>query len=292
MSDDSVLRLVTERKLAGLLPIGVTKNRLEASGVVVRDECLFVVFDNFAAIARIGLPLSSQKRGAWLGEQNDAVGFEDIAFDSNAGIFYLLIEASRVGRSYRRFIVECDAGLRQIARTQLEFSFESANRGFEGLTWIRRRKTDYLLALCEGNRCKSGKAGRRPGGGRIQLFEKRNDGWQYLDEIKLPPSVMFEDYSALDARGNRVAVLSQTSSKLWIGSLVRDSWEFADEGVVYTFPPNDDDEPVYCNVEGVAWLSATRLAIVSDRVKADEQPRRCREKDQSVHIFSLPLPAR
>ena len=42
-----------------------------------------------------------------------------------------------------------------------------------------------------------------------------------------------------------------------------------------------------CNPEGVTWLGNDRLAVVSDKWKAD-QPKRCTRKDQSVHIFRLP----
>jgi hypothetical protein len=38
----------------------------------------------------------------------------------------------------------------------------------------------------------------------------------------------------------------------------------------------------------VAWLSDDQLIIVSDRMKARKQEKRCAEKDQSIHIFRIP----
>jgi hypothetical protein len=61
-----------------------------------------------------------------------------------------------------------------------------------------------------------------------------------------------------------------------------------DDGQVYAFPANAKGQAAYCNVEGVAWLSARQVVVVSDRAKAGEQPKRCAEKDQSIHVFNLP----
>ena len=43
----------------------------------------------------------------------------------------------------------------------------------------------------------------------------------------------------------------------------------------------------YGNVEGIAWLSRDTLVAVSDRKKR-QQPARCAEKDQSIHLFRIP----
>jgi len=51
---------------------------------------------------------------------------------------------------------------------------------------------------------------------------------------------------------------------------------------IYRFPNKS-----YGNVEGIAWLTPDTLIAVSDRKKA-QQPSRCAEKDQSIHIFRIP----
>ena len=60
---------------------------------------------------------------------------------------------------------------------------------------------------------------------------------------------------------------------------------------VYEFPRDADGRVVYCMVEGVSWLDSAigqeRFVMVSDRAKSST-PGRCRDKQQSVHIFALP----
>ena len=47
----------------------------------------------------------------------------------------------------------------------MDFPFEKRNTGFEGLSAVRRKGRDYLLALCEGNRCRAGRRERNPAAG-------------------------------------------------------------------------------------------------------------------------------
>jgi hypothetical protein len=51
---------------------------------------------------------------------------------------------------------------------------------------------------------------------------------------------------------------------------------------VYRFPKKS-----YGNVEGIAWLSEDTLVCVSDK-KKKRQPKKCADKDQSIHIFRIP----
>jgi hypothetical protein len=282
-----VLQLVAERKLSELLPQDVDLSRLEASGVLARGDYLYLVFDNVSRVARVSKRLSGRANSSWFGALSKQRGFEDIAYNRFERRFFLLIEGERTGSSYESVVLECDENFVEIRRDSLEFAFDSENKGFEGLTWLRRHDGDYLLALCEGNKCKSGKAGRKPGGGRIQRFRKDRDVWRHVDTMKLPESIDFEDYSALDVREERVAVVSQASSKIWIGSCAPASWDFVDEGAMYSFPTDHEGRVVYCNAEGIAWLAAEQVAVVSDRAKKDDQHESCRKKDQMVHIFNF-----
>ena len=88
--------------------------------------------------------------------------------------------------------------------------------------------------------------------------------------------------------GERVAVVSQESSALWVGRLSPSTWEVVDDGVVYLFPRTRHGQIRYGTVEGVSWLDEQTLAVVSDRAKPG-QPRRMRATDQSVHIVALPV---
>ena len=184
-------------------------------------------------------------------------------------------------------IEECDEQFGHRRRGWVDFPFEERNTGFEGLSALRWQGRDYLLALCEGNRCRAGRKGRKPGGGRIHVLQKKGAGWQPIAKIKLPRRVMFEDYSAVAIRGDRIAVVSQTTAKLWLGTLRRSDWTIAGRGRLYEFPLTKKGKRQYCTVEGVSWLSANTLVMVSDLSKPDYKAC-CGRKDQSIHVFRLP----
>ncbi len=111
--------------------------------------------------------------------------------------------------------------------------------------------------------------------------------WRSIARIKLPKSVRFEDYSAVSLRGRRLAVVSQQSSQLWIGTLRFSDWSIEDEGTIYDFPRTRKGKIKYRTVEGLAWLSDHSFVCVSDYSK--RRPRkRDQKKDQSIHIVELP----
>jgi hypothetical protein len=287
------LAVIAERRLADLVGAPGKDAVLEASGVVARGRDFFVIFDNFRRIARIdrGLDPASSRHG-WHGPLRRGEGYEDIAYSAARQRFYLLVEAQKhPDGTYRAEIEECDRAGRSLTRLWVDVPFAKRNRGFEGLSVVRWNGRDYLLALCEGNRCRSGRKGRKPGGGRIHVLEKRAGGWRSAARIKLPRRAAFEDYSAIDLRGNRVAVVSQQTSQLWLGVLRPRDWTIAGPGRVYDMPRTGKGKRLYCAVEGIAWLSPTRFVAVSDAAKPGE-PKRCRKKSQSIHIFELPAAGR
>jgi len=84
-----------------------------------------------------------------------------------------------------------------------------------------------LIALCEGNSCLGGGAGRDPGAGRalvarlVAADAATNSPcrWEVLKTIDVPASADFQDYSGLapsPARGV-MAIVSQEDAALWIG---------------------------------------------------------------------------
>ena len=285
------LELVKEAKVGDLLGDSVG-HRLEASGVVAIDGRFYVIFDNVPHIGVIGEALSvNPADNVIVTQRRGPTGFEDIAYDRQEGRFYVLIEALpyRPGTFMAR-VRAYDEDLRHVSSRWLDFPLDRPNKGLEGLTCLHRDGQTYLLGLCEGNRCKGGAAGRRPGGGRIQLFTVGRRRWQHAGTIKLPGALWFEDYSSLAVAGNRVAVVSQASSALWVGSLEPSSWRLADDGATYLFPRDDRGRVVYGTVEGVSWTSPDTVVVVSDRAKPT-QPTRYRAKDRSIHVFAIPRAA-
>jgi len=288
MSGRRELRLVRERKLVELLHDSWSGGVLEASGVVVTDGRYFVVFDNIRRIAQIGtslVPGSDEHR--WVGRLRDGEGYEDIAYSASQRRFYALIEAEKhTDGTYKAIIEEFDAEFRFKGRRWANVPFEKRNRGFEGLTVVQSNGEEYLLALCEGNEGRAGARGKTPGGGRIHVLRTVGAMWESVAQIALPTSLDFTDYSALALRGDRLAVTSQKSARMWIGRLRRTDWTVTGAGCSYDFPRTSTGKRLYCTIEGVDWLSDTSFVMVSDLRKRG-YPDRCARTDQSIHIFRL-----
>ena len=290
MSGDSrTLRLVRERKLTDLLPPLRFGLVLEASGVVATDGMYFVVFDNIRRIARVGPDLDAGSPDhLWMGRLREGEGYEDIAYSREQKRFYALIEAEKhPDGSYKAVIEEYDHQFRYKGRRWVQVPFEKRNRGFEGLSAIRVGGTDYLLALCEGNEGRSGLAGSTPGAGRIHVLRQVGQLWQSVTQIRLPSSLDFEDYSAIALRDRRMVVVSQKSSRIWVGKLRRENWTIAGEGRTYELPRTPKGKRVYCTVEGIDWLTPTTFVMVSD-LRKKGYPDRCSRTDQSIHVFRVP----
>ena len=125
------------------------------------------------------------------------------------------------------------------------------------------------------------------GGGRIQVLQRKGTQWQPVARVKLPKSVKFDDYSAVALRGTRIAVISQMSARLWIGTLRFRDWTIAGRGRTYDFPRKKSGQPKYCTLEGMCWLSDRSFVMVSDLSKA-HYPGICHKSDQSIFLFNLP----
>jgi hypothetical protein len=281
--------LVTEHKLADFIKPPTEDGVLEASGVIAKGADYYVIFDNIRQIARIHRSLEpGSDRHAWFGRKREGEGYEDIAFSRYTRRFYLLIEAEKhPDGSYKALIDECDGSAKYQRRRWVDFAFETRNTGFEGLSAVRWRGRDYLLALCEGNRCRSGRAGRKRGGGRLHLLQRSGPLWKPVARVKLPKTVKFEDYSAVALRGRRIAVLSQQSSRLWIGTLSLEDWTIAGKGTTYEFPRTKKGHIKYQTLEGLCWLTDRSFVCVSDLSKRGYR-KKCRKTDQSIHVFKLP----
>jgi hypothetical protein len=284
------LTLVHESKIGDLIIGDKPAKRWEASGVLLKDGCCYVVFDDRTEIGRFSIDLQPNEANGLFGLAHDDTGYEGITYNGDKQRYYLLVEARKHSRGcYQAMIVEYDDDFQFRKERPLDFTFESDNKGFEAVSHVRRDDRDYVLALCEGNKCKCGSKGRKPGGGRIQVFEKKKKRWDHAGTIELPTTVPFVDYSGMSIDQGRVAVVSQVNSMLWVGRFDEAGWAWHDAGQLYEFPRIANGTIHYGNIEGVSWLSPTRIVAVSDRRKRKEQPDdRLSEKDQSVHIFDIP----
>jgi hypothetical protein len=284
------LKLVRESKICDLMTCYRPAKRWEASGVLVKDGYFFVAFDNRTEIGRFSGDLQPNETNGILGLPQGDFGYEGIAYNAAKQRFYLLVEARKHARGcYQAMIVEYDEEFHFLKERPLDFTFKSSNKGFEAVAHVRRKHQDYVLALCEGNKCKCGSKGRKPGGGRVQVFEKKRKRWAHSGTIALPTTLPFVDYSGMSIDHGRVAVVSQVNSMLWVGQFDEAGWEWRDAGQLYEFPRSDQGMIRYGNIEGVGWINPTRIVTVSDRRKKKNQPdKRLSEKDQSVHVFDIP----
>jgi hypothetical protein len=218
------------------------------------------------------------------------LGYEGIAYKATKRRFYSLVEARKQSKgSYQAQIVEYDNDFKYLEDRPVDYPFESSNKGFETVAHVRRNDKDYLLALCEGNKCKSGNKGRKPGGGPVQVFKRSSKQWQHSGTIPLPSALPFVDYPGMSIDRGRVAIVSQVNSMLWVGQFDEAGWRWHDAGQRYEFPRSENGSIRYSNIEGVGWITRTRIVTVSDRRKKKDQPDKgLSEKDQSVHIFDIP----
>lgn len=283
------LELVREIKIRDLVPHLKAGKRWEASGVLAKDEYCFVVFDNRTDVGRFPIDLQPGEANSLLGISHADSGYEGIAWNAAKQQFYLLVEArEHASDCFQGAVEEFDEDFQFLKERTLDFDFQSDSKGFEAIAHVRRDDQDYVLALCEGNKCRCGSKGRKPGGGRIQLFEKKRKRWAHVETIRLPAFLPFVDYSGMSIDQGRVAIVSQVNSMLWVGQFDEASWDWRDDGQLYEFPRTDEGAIRYGNIEGVSWLSPTQIVAVSDRCKKDQPGEGLEEQDQSVHIFDLP----
>ena len=283
LSDE--LKIVDEVKFKKIIDKKNEMNKYEASGVSFVKDKFYVAFDNSSEVARVNMKLTKAKL---LGKESKKVGFEGITYNPLKREFYLIEESLKHKGEWnaRLSVMDKDFSLKSKKRW-LDYAFESDNKGFEGLAFLTKNDTTYLLALCEGNACKAGREGKEVGDGTIQVFEKKKKTWKRVRSISLPKTLKLIDYSGFDiSADNTLAVSSQESSAIWIGKLDVDTWKVVDSGKVYGFPKNKKGKTTYCNIEGVSWISKNHLVVVSD-AKKKSQPNACKKKEQSIHIVSL-----
>jgi hypothetical protein len=319
------LKRIVDRAVSGLLDWSSHEAKFEASDVIRVGGQYYVVCDSSWAIFRLDerLPLLSGANEALhpdasFAPPKDDSGFEVIIKDATSEEdFYVIRESIKRDDKYYAHVLKVSINDKSytVAETcESEFTFEGDSKGFEGGVSLRGADgTLYILGLCEGNHC-SETYGKEVGNGRIVVMARADAPdvpggcqWKTVRVLDLPKSVGFIDYSAIAIHHSTqsVAVTSQENSQLWVGKLEGGADGAFDpataaftEGKTYDFPRAEGScAAVYCNVEGIAWVNEAgkdgempgKLVAVSDKMKSKgRQPYECHDKDQSVHLFSLP----
>jgi hypothetical protein len=271
----SSLQLVREARIRDLIP--GAPDRLEASGLIVADGRYRVIFDNLRSVALIDVDLDRTAGNRLVTVEPGVAGYEDIARDPVTGHVFLLVEAQDRDGVLQARAEEYDENLRLVSAGWLEHPLRRANKGMEGLEVVRRADGVYLLGLHET--------------GGLLVFRRGRRNWKQVTTARLP-GLDLADYSAVSLAGDRLAVVSQESSAVWVGGFATDTWAATGPGDTYLFPRGSDGEVSYRTVEGVCWLGPDRIAVVSDRGKRAANGHRDRSKEESLHIFDLPaMPA-
>lgn len=282
VATSGTLRLVREKKVAAILG---TSGSFEASGVAIKDGALHIVFDNTAAIATVGSDLSGGTLSGPATEtssQYEAITFAFLSSSPSFGHAFVSVEGST------GTIVDIDGA--GVAHSMLApgLTFANANKGVEGLAWIPlsggdgAATSDHLLALSEGD-------------GALSVLERAASQWNVIATLPRPAAAAsFGDFSDValrprDAAGTvyDIAITSQRSSAVWLGTLNTAPLRLDAPGVVYGFPTNPDGTFQYCTIEGFAFLDERTFAVVSDKAGSNDGPG-CKDEDQSVHVFTLP----
>lgn len=279
-----VLKLVQERKLSKLLSSAA--DDYEASGVTAREGFFYITFDNMTSIGIVNASLSSASEivGEIKGSEYEGITFED----HGTAHFYVMKEMDNDSDPPRGKIIQLDASANHEGSEWTDVGFEDDNKGFEGIAWVWANEADHLLGLCEGNFCKDESAST--GNGRIKVLLQQSSAWVTETTLNIPPEASFRDYSDIALLDNgdgtfKVAIVSQESSALWLGTLTTSPWELSGPGIVYAFPRTANGALQYCDIEGVTFLNGNSLAFVSDKSTGSDA---CKDKDESVHIFAIP----
>mmetsp|Transcript_10712 Transcript_10712/g.14823 ORF Transcript_10712/g.14823 Transcript_10712/m.14823 type:complete len:407 (-) Transcript_10712:277-1497(-) len=296
------------------------EKKWEASEVTIVNGSYYVIHDNSWAVSKIdphflmnsekniqyGDPVIAPTNLQYQAEDLDS-SFEAIV-EIDQDTFYLIRESIHHKEEdvYRAVILKVklpnvDHILQECPS---EKTFDGTSKGFEGAaSLIGADGTFFLLGMCEGNYCSEGDRGKKPGHGQIIVMSleetDQNDygcQWKTVTTLHLPHNAYFTDYSSLTIQENRIAVSSQEDSKLWIGKISLDNHGYFDPfstaftpGHVLQFPRDTNCEIIYCNIEGIHWVSDEILVAVSDKMKSKgKQHYRCLEKDQSIHLFVVP----
>src|SRR5262245_32477224 len=119
------LNLVREAKICDLLTCDQPAQRWEASGVLVKDGCFFVVFDDRAEVGRFSDDLEPNATNGLFGLAHAGFGYEGIAYNAAKQRFYLLVEARKRARGgYQAIIVECDNEFNYLKERPADFTFK------------------------------------------------------------------------------------------------------------------------------------------------------------------------
>lgn len=278
----SKLRCLKEVKFKRLIRRRKGIKRFEASGIVYGGDAFAVVFDSIDRIAIVSRK-GEEFEQASLGPSLGRTGFEGIAIDPRSNNHILLIEeGASDGDTHQSALLTLDETSREASLQQLEHRFNNPNKGYEAIVVQQASEQVYLLALREAP---EEREHREDTIGVVDVYEQRESEWQLKRMLEVPESHLMKDFAAMSLSGDRLAIASQESSRLWLGRIEVENWTLHHERTL-GFPRTTKGKVKYGNIEGVAFLGESRLVTVSDKRKK-RQPKRVRKHDQSIQVFEI-----
>jgi len=290
LSEKLALELVAEKKFHELIPGASPDDHFESTGIASKGNNFLVVFSDTPHFARIDKSLTTGHGSNCLfRNMGKTTGYQDVTYDGRGQRFLALTEATKQGDSSNLpRINQFNTDLGYIEGRFIDYDVKGNDRILRGIAAIWRADQLSILAICKDNNCRGGKEGQTPGGGQIHVFQPEAGMWGRKESIRLPKDLPFRDFVSLEVRGNRLVILSQASSAIWIGTLQDSGWGFIDDGIIYDLPLGKKDKVRYCSVEGIAWVDDNRVAVISDRQHSRRPNKSCAKRDQSIHVFELP----
>ncbi|MCB1142789.1 MAG: hypothetical protein H7A24_03870 [Leptospiraceae bacterium] len=272
--------LIDEKKISDL--IHKKNNKFEASGVASLDGFFYVIFDNHSIIAKIPHDLN-KKESQIIKVRPKVHDIEAISIPESEGPFYLIREAKKFGKQYLSILYRVDFSGKILDSLEIPFPFREANKGAEGLSIQKRNDKIYLFVLFEKEKESPKEKGRF---GSLLIYEWKKFEIKELAFLDLS-FTGFKDFSDLSIRDDRIAIVSQESSALWVGKFDFDRLEIQSDGEFYRFPRDKNGKHLYCSIEGVSWIDEKKLVFVSDVSQKRKRHLKCKPKDASIHIFQI-----
>lgn len=238
---------------------------LPVSGICLVEDACYVAFRDRRDVVRCRVqPPYPGRTLRWFRQApgHFPAGYASLTFDRDLARFYALADAvPAADKSVWPCIDAYDDSLRFVERRLVDLPSKGT---LVSLAFTTRAGQALMFALCGGYKCKRGKAGRKPGGGRVHVFYPGPSRWDPVRRINLPKSVPFEGFSSMTLQENRLLVVAQGSPEIWIGDLDADSLDLIDDGTIYELPHDELGDPLVGNVSGVAWVDQHTILVTAN----------------------------
>lgn len=276
---NSTLQLVASYALSGIIDQPASAC-LPVGGICLVEDVCYLVFRDRRDVVRCRVqPPHPGRTLRWFRQAPCPAlpGYTGLAFDPTQHHFYALVAPfPSTDGTCRPSVDIYDDGFRFVERRAVDFPVKADHPGFVALCRTVHTGQDYLFMLCGGYKCRHGKAGHKPGGGRIHVFRPGSTRWEHVRRINLPKSVQFQGFASMDLLGDRLLVVAQDSPRIWVGQLAGESLDLIDDGIVYELPQDAEGDTLVGTVTSAAWMAhGTLLAATNGPT-------------QQLHILDLP----